>query len=124
MSSRLAVLLLSFVAVAAVACAGDDGGSSTAARHERVFVVDGRAVFELAGTDTSRRTTIAEPPKDGFIYDAAVSREGVQIAMSIQTAPIQSAGGYDFGIDLFVGRLGEEPLLLTAHEGIGASITR
>ena len=123
MPFRLALLAQACVLIAAVAC-GDDDGPSTRAANERIFLVDGQAVYEVSSAPGSDRTAVAKPPDNGFIFDASISREGDQIAMSVQTAPVQSASGYDFGIDLFAGRLGGEPSLLTAHEGIGASITR
>jgi hypothetical protein len=121
---RLALLVPLCLSIAAVACDGDGGRSSTSEVKERIFLVDGRAVYELSSAEGSDGIAIARPPNNGFIFDAAISREGDQIAMSVQTAPTQSASGYDFGIDLFAGDLGEEPRLLTQHQGIGASIMR
>jgi hypothetical protein len=108
----------------AAACSGGGGDSgSSSPGTERIFLLDDQGFHEFTGANGADRSTIAPQPKGGVILDAAISREGDQVALSIQSQPKQEgSGGYDFGVDLFAGRLSEEPRQIAVHQSIGESI--
>ena len=91
------------------------------AAAERLFVLEEDGLFEH--TEDQRIEVVARPDKS-FIYDAAVSPEGADVALAIQGPPTQTPNGYSFGIDLFVKRGGGELMPVAVHERIGETMSR
>jgi Tol biopolymer transport system component len=87
---------------------------------ERLFVLDAGKLYEIVG---SERILFAEGPDSTSLFDAAVSPDGTNVALSVHSKPRQGSNSYDFGIDLYVAHDGEEPFVVAAHEKIGESMS-
>ncbi len=88
---------------------------------ERLFLLDDDGFFELKGDD---RTLLVARPDQSFIYDAAISPDGTDVALAIQGPPVQTPNGYDFGVDLFVSLDGGDLRQIATHDRIGETMSR
>jgi hypothetical protein len=105
-----------------LACGGDSPTPNASPQsEERLFYLDEAGLYETTGGE---RTVIVQPAPRDFIFDAAISREGTHVALSVQMEPIQTANGYDFGVDLYTGQQGGEVRPLVTHSRIGESMVR
>jgi Tol biopolymer transport system component len=86
---------------------------------ERLFLLDSGILYEIVGND---RVVFAEGPNPASLYDAAVSPDGTDVALSAHSLR-QTGYSYDFGIDLYVSHDGEDPFVVAAHEKIGESMS-
>jgi Tol biopolymer transport system component len=99
----------------------EPASGSSAPTVERLFILDDRGFQELSGND---RILIAARPEGAFIYDAAVSPDGTDVALAIQPPPRQTPTGYDFGVDLYLARDGGDPVPVAIHERIAETMSR
>ena len=95
--------------------------SVAVAPMERLYVLDDEGLFAI--TDDERHLVVARPVQS-FIYDAAVSPDGTDVALAIQGPPRETPTGYNFGVDLFLARDGGEPVAIALHERIGETMSR
>jgi dipeptidyl aminopeptidase/acylaminoacyl peptidase len=126
--ARPASLLLVLLLTAACAGAspqplpGDASGSAAQVPPaERLFLLDAAGFHEV--TAGERKLLVARP-EGAFIYDAAASPDGSTVALSIQLPPKQTPTGYDFGLDLYVARPGEQPAAIVRHERIAETMSQ
>ena len=95
--------------------------ATPAAPPERLFLLDSDGLYEVFETS---RELFAAAPEGSTLFDAAVSRDGSDVAFAVQAELKPSSQGFDFGIDLYVSRDGAEPVPVVLHERLGEAVSR